>query len=308
MSGHKVSRGRDGRKVVVFTNHDLSDSVYKALMHHDLLSCEKWVVLPLPDLLELTSLTLSEIKRIQTIASEKLCPKINPITPDSGKLSVWSFGSRKLDASFGCLLREGNVLEIWGCSGSGKTQLALQMCAALPPNFCSAYISTEGGIPTSRLFEMSHARSLTPNCDIQTCTSVDSFSDCVLRQLPLLLVTKPVKIVVIDSIAAPFRAGEVEGGGVRRAQKIRSIGQQLKYLSAEYQLLVVVLNQTTDNPIRGKQPALGMTWSYLINSRLRIEKLEIGNALGARRISVNKSSCLKSCNFVDCNIQKEGIL
>lgn len=309
MSGLTVSKGRDGRKVIVFSNKDLSLNVYETLLQLNLIICEKWVISPLPDLIEQTGLTLSEIKMIQAKASQKLCPRILQVTPSIEEGFDWSFGSRNLDVSFGCLLKEGKVLEIWGASGSGKTQLALQMCSAIPPEYCSAYISTEGSISTSRLFDICSARGMTSaNCDMQTCTTVDSFSDCVLRQLPLLLATKPVKLVVIDSIAAPFRAGEVEGGGVRRAQKIRSIGQQLKYLSSEYKLLVVVLNQATDHPTKGTQPALGMTWSYLINSRLRIEKLGYDNMIGARRVSVDKGSCVKSGTFVDCTIQKEGLL
>lgn len=309
MSSFKVSKGRDGRQVIVFSKEDFSHSTYKLLVQHNLTICEKWLVIPEQDLIEQTGLTLTAIRQIQKLASDKVCPIIKAIKVDPAKTFDWSFGSRRLDSSFQCLLSEGKVLEIWGSSGSGKTQVALQMCASIPPNFCSAYISTEGDISTSRLFDLCIARGMTTaNCDVQTCNTVESFTDCVLRQLPLLLAQKPVKLIVIDSIAAPFRAGEVEGGGVRRAQKIRSIGQQLKYIASEFKVLVIILNQATDHPLKGKQPALGMTWSYLINSRLRIEKIENSTLIGARRISIEKSACIKMGTYVDCVIQKEGLL
>ena len=309
MSSFKVSKGRDGRQVIVFSKEDFSENTYQSMVQHGLTICEKWLVISVPDLIEQTGLTLTEIQELHRAACKKVCPGIEAIKVDSAKSFDWSFGSKRLDSSFQCLLNGGKVLEIWGSSGNGKTQMALQMCASIPPNFCSAYISTEGEISTSRLFDLCLARGMTTaNCDVQTCNTVESFTNCVLRELPLLLAKKPVKLVVIDSIAAPFRAGEVDGGGVRRAQKIRSIGQQLKYLASEFKLPVIVLNQATDHPIKGKQPALGMTWSYLVNSRLRIEKPENVSIIGARRITVEKSACLKFGTYVDCVIQKEGLL
>ena len=309
MSTFKVTKGRDGRHNEVLTADDLSQELYDVLLSNDLIACEKILVSPFLDIMDITGFSHSQIQLIQSAASKKLCPKIYSVVSVEQTSPEYSFGSRKLDNTFQGILKGKKVLEIWGASGAGKSQLALQMCSALPPSQYSAYISTEGNISTTRLFDMCSARGVkNANCHIQSCSSVDSFSDCIMRQLPLLLAVKPVKLVIIDSIAAPFRAGEVDGGGIRRAQKIRSIGQQLKYLASHFNVLVVVLNQATDNPVTGKQPALGLTWSYLVNSRMRLQKLEFECEVGTRRLSVDKASCIKAGTFVDCKIQNEGLL
>lgn len=306
----KVSKGRDGRKITMFSSDEINSSIYNILQQNNLNACEKWMTLPLPQLLDQTGLPLSDINFLKSFAAKKLCPEIVPILSMQENVVDLSFGSRSLDEALNGVLKEGTLLEIWGSSGCGKSQLALQMCVTIPSHLHSAYISTEGIVPTSRLAEISEARGNTfVNCDIQTCNTVESFSDCVLKQLPLLVSVKPIKLIIVDSIAAPFRAGEVEGGGVRRAQIIRSIGQQLKFLASQYKLLVVVLNQATDSPTKGQQPALGMTWSYLVNSRLRIEKFDLEQSVvGSRRVVVEKASCIKSGTSVKCTIQKEGFL
>lgn len=302
MSTIKVCKGKDGRQVQVLTEDIVGDDFVK-IKNMDLLSCEKWMVLSLPDLLSKTGFQVSKIEDLKLKAAKILYPAPQSVPTLLTQLEYISFGCEPLDRLLGKSLQKETVLEIWGSAGSGKSQLALQLCANLSGPCYSAYISTEGPISTSRLFEMSGGRRVF--CEVQQCSSVDSLTDCVMRQLPLLIATKPVGLVVIDSIAAPFRAGEVEGGGIRRAHKIRSIGQQLKYIAVEYKLLVVVINQATEHPIEGLKPALGLTWAYLVNNRIRIEKID---DIPRRRISVEKCLALEEMSYVDCLIRKDGFV
>lgn len=305
-----VTRGRDGRHVQVFSNNEMRYEIWEKIDRCNLEACEKWIVLSVVDLMDLTGLCITQIKEVKAIAAKKLCSPIYQANELPIPDIVFSFGSKQLDYAFQNLLKGGSVLELWGKAGSGKTQLALQICSALSPDNHSAYISTEGVVPTSRLLEMCNARGISQaNCNIQCCNSVESFTECVMKQLPVLITLKCIKLIVIDSIAAPFRAGEVDGDGIKRAQTIRSIGQQLKYLAHHHSLLVVVLNQATENPSNGLIPALGMTWSYLINSRLMIQKIDhTDNSVGLRRITVQKASCIKLGKYVDCTIQKDGVI
>ena len=123
-----VSKGRDGRKAEVISKDDVSDTIYTLLVKKDLTACEKWLSLPILDLLDKTCLTLSKLKEIKNIAARKLCPEIHIASQQSSdlKTSVLSFGSRKLDSTFGNLLSAGKMLEVWGSAGSGKTQLQVQ--------------------------------------------------------------------------------------------------------------------------------------------------------------------------------------
>ncbi|HYC26747.1 MAG TPA: ATPase domain-containing protein [Nitrososphaerales archaeon] len=68
-------------------------------------------------------------------------------------------GSPDLDELLGGGLRSGEVLEVYGGSGSGKTQLAMQLslCAAKAGRR-SLFVDTEGGFRPERMEEMAVAR------------------------------------------------------------------------------------------------------------------------------------------------------
>eukprot|EP00116_Pleurobrachia_bachei_P007212 sb/3467474/ len=289
---------RQGRGSTVLTPEDVGDeSTFDLVKSTEFLSCEKWLSSPLIDIVEELNLPIGEIEKLKNVAAGKLAPPFLPaVSLTNGP--CFSFGSLTLDHALSGILRPGQLVEIWGKAGAGKSQLALQICSTLD----SAYISTEGSVPTERLVEMSGGDTA-DNCLIQLCTSVESLVKCVMKELPLLLAQKGgVKVVALDSIAAPFRTGEMVDG-VQRARIIRSIGQQLKHLAVQWGLCVVVVNQATDVPGQGPQPALGLTWGYLVNSRVRIARAE-GQW---RRVTVDKSGAVRSGTGVDVTISSTGI-
>lgn len=62
-------------------------------------------------------------------------------------------------------------------------------------------------------------------------------------KLRSLLVKRNVKLVVIDSIAALFRAEFSEAEAVQRAQLLRSFGAELRRLSTDFGAAIVCVNQ-----------------------------------------------------------------
>lgn len=312
MSSLKVTKGTDGRHVEVITADDIPGNLYNVLLLNNLTSCEKLMISSNYELADKTNLCTADIQLIKHAATSKLAPVILPVASVSRSNVGLSFGSPNLDAAFITLLQPGTLLEIWGEAGSGKSQLALQICSALNPNFCSAYITTEGKFPAARFEQLCKCRgSPVLPCEVQQCNSLESLNNCIFKQLPLLIKVKPIKVVVIDSIAAQFRCGEVDGGGLRRAQIIRSIGQQLKYLAFERDLSVVVVNQATNVPDVGMQPALGLTWSYIINSRMHIQKVHNNHGdvvSGLRTVVLDKSSSIRKGLSVTCCLKDAGLI
>jgi RecA/RadA recombinase len=77
----------------------------------------------------------------------------------SGTRLVFSSGSAVLDRILGSGLRTGEMVEVFGASGTGKTQLAIQ-CAlsAASAGYSCAYVDTEGQFRPERLASICESR------------------------------------------------------------------------------------------------------------------------------------------------------
>ncbi|KAI9901745.1 hypothetical protein N3K66_003562 [Trichothecium roseum] len=195
----------------------------------------------------------------------------------------------------------GRVTEVAGESGAGKTQLLLALCLAvqLPASRGglgrkALYVSTESGLATSRLAQMlasnpAFASSSAVDADadaaggdgdgqggggergwprpsldniLSTVTPDLESQDHILQfQVPVLLSRHDVGLVVLDSVAANYRAefdrqsGGGGGGGAassrgsnmaaRSAELVR-LGAHLRDLARRHDLAVVVANQVAD--------------------------------------------------------------
>lgn len=160
-------------------------------------------------------------------------------------------------------------------SGAGKTQflLTLLLSVQLPaPHGLGAsavYISTESSLPTGRLSSMIKAHpflSRLAQGDRPTLDKIMNIStqdletqEHILRyQLPVVVQRAGIKLVIIDSVAANYRA-EFErpglggtsgaGGGKNMAQRssdLVKLGELLRGLARVYGIVVVVANQVAD--------------------------------------------------------------
>ncbi|XP_028798619.1 DNA repair protein XRCC3 homolog [Neltuma alba] len=215
-----------------------------------------------------------------------------------------------------------SMTELVAESGSGKTQFCLQLVlsAQLPPSHgglsaSSLYIHTEFPFPFRRLrqlstaFLSSHSDIFTSSnnydpCDnvfVQGVYSADEMLDIMAKIESFLQVNSkskfPVRLIVIDSIAALFRS-EFENTGFdlkRRSSLFFKISGNLKSMAKRFGLAVVLTNQVVDliggiaegmNGIRvgnlsslstsGRRvcAALGIAWANCVNSRLFISRNE----------------------------------
>ena len=216
----------------------------------------------------------------------------------------------------------GGITEIVGESATGKTQFCLQLslAAQLPPaqgglggraSDASAphrsrvagavFVSTEHAFPDQRLqqmlphFSRRHPAVLDPGSGIivEHADSVDGLWHVVAQRIPFLLAkTGNVRLIVIDSIAALFRAepglpprataphSRRAAEAVARSQRVAAMGQTLKALADAHGLAVVCSNQVSDHigggalarPARLVIPALGLAWSNAVNTRLLLQR------------------------------------
>lgn len=191
-----------------------------------------------------------------------------------------------------------SITEIVAESGTGKTQLALQLllAAQLPVSrgglsAASLYLHSEFPFPFRRLHQLSVHRPHLPHNPldrifVEPLHSVDHLLD-VLPRLENLVPKLNIKLIIIDSIAALFR-GEFENTPLelkRRSSIFFKVSSKLKLYARKFGLAVVLTNQVVDviessdnprigNPVslcssgRKVSAALGLSWANCVNTRL----------------------------------------
>ena len=239
------------------------------------------------DISKQTHLPLLDLKRliatIQASLSDSLTPRTIPLadpapsseSDSSSSPSSWpsliSTLDPDLDAALGGGIPTGRITEFAGESGAGKTQFLLSLCLAvqLPPPLGlgrqALYISTESGLSTSRLGQMLRANpTLTQHVDFADRPSLDNIlsaalpdlesQDHILQyQVPVLLERHHIGLIVVDSVAANYRAEfERQGPASRgsnmaaRSNDLVRLGALLRDFARRHDLAVVVANQVAD--------------------------------------------------------------
>ncbi len=153
------------------------------------------------------------------------------------------------------------ISEAFGAYGSGKTQLGLTLAvnAQLPfeqggVEGKSVYIDTEGTFRPERIRQIAEAKGLNPDSVLKNILVARAFNS----DHQILLIDKvgelikngePVKLVVIDSLTAHFRA-EFSGRGqlADRQQKLNKYLHNLMKMAEQFNLAVYVTNQVMSNP------------------------------------------------------------
>ncbi|KAM3515723.1 hypothetical protein MY11210_000701 [Beauveria gryllotalpidicola] len=175
-----------------------------------------------------------------------------------------------LDAALGGGVPVGYITEFAGESGAGKTQFLLSLCLAvqLPAprglGRQALYVSTEAALATRRLSQMLAAGSGAlrdldaagrPSLDniLSTVTPDLESQDHILEyQVPVLLARHDIGLLVIDSVAANYRAefesraGSLGSSMAARSAQLVRLGAHLRDLARRHGIAVVVANQVAD--------------------------------------------------------------
>ncbi|XP_020283519.1 DNA repair protein XRCC3-like [Pseudomyrmex gracilis] len=197
-------------------------------------------------------------------------------------------GCSKLDAKLRGGIPCRGITQIYGAAGTGKTQLALQLCLTVQLPVTTGgfgagaiYICTETAFPSKRLQQLLQsseiAKSHPVNGDVifvNHVATTDELELCLRYKVPILMKTHKIGLIVIDSIAAPYRIEDWkdQSQGISK----RNVGRQLHKLCKNDDLCVICINQVSaviDSPSLitedvNEKPALGFTWSSMITSSL----------------------------------------
>jgi len=171
-------------------------------------------------------------------------------------------GSQNLNELLGGRgIESRSITEGFGAFGSGKTQLALNLAVnvQLPKEQGGAegkavYIDTEGTFRPNRIMQMADGIGANPEMVLKNIMVARAFNS----DHQILLIEKigemikkgePIKLVIIDSLTAHFRA-EYAGRGqlADRQQKLNRYLHELMRLAETYNLAVFVTNQVMSDP------------------------------------------------------------
>lgn len=171
-------------------------------------------------------------------------------------------GSKNLDELLGGRGVETRAItEVYGAYGSGKTQLALALAVnvQLPEdkggcNGKAIYIDSEGTFRPERIKQIAEALGIEPSKALKNIMVARAFNSdhqmlLVDKIAELIKEGEPIKLVIVDSITAHFRA-EFTGRGMLadRQQKINKHLHDLIRLAEQYNVAVYVTNQVMANP------------------------------------------------------------
>ncbi|KAJ1971286.1 DNA repair protein rhp57, partial [Dimargaris verticillata] len=241
-------------------------------------------------------------------------------------------GDPMLDDLLGGGVPVPGVVEVSGASASGKTQLCLQLCLTVQLPLAlgglgggALYFSTEDSFPSRRLAALVpafcarlglpkdsiNADAWTDNVLLAHLADSETQDHLLTYQLPALLTTHNVRLVVIDSITANFRGEQLSHltdhhqraaahlGSTnpdalyytRRQRDLLCLAQHFKRCSEAHGVAVVCVNQVSDSfdttmtPLLEHQgmpipipralatkPALGLSWSQCIHTRITLHR------------------------------------
>ena len=171
-------------------------------------------------------------------------------------------GSKELDGLLGGKgIETKAITEAFGAYGSGKTQLGLSLAVntQLPLEQGGAegkavYIDTEGTFRPDRVKEIAEGKGLNADGVLKNILVARAFNS----DHQILLIDKvgelvkngePIRMVIIDSLTAHFRA-EFSGRGqlADRQQKLNRYLHNLMKMGEQFNLAIYVTNQVMANP------------------------------------------------------------
>ncbi|XP_006832385.1 PREDICTED: DNA repair protein RAD51 homolog 4 isoform X1 [Chrysochloris asiatica] len=213
--------------------------------------------------------------------------------------AILSTGIGSLDKLLDAGLYTGEVTELVGSPGSGKTQICLCMAAnvALSLQQNILYIDSSGGLTASRLLQLLQARTQDEEEQaaalqrIQVVRAFDIFQMLhVLQDLrgtgsQQVISSGTLKMVLVDSVTAVVSPllGVQQGEGLAFMMQL---ARELKTVARDLGVAVVVTNHVTRDRDSGKlKPALGRSWSFVPSTRILLDMQEGAGTSGSQRVA-----------------------
>ena len=168
-----------------------------------------------------------------------------------------STGSSAFDAMLGGGFETGAITECFGEFGSGKTQIGHMLAVNMmksDPDAVAVYVDTENTFRPERIEQFAKGAGIEPADAlkrIQVARAYNSDHQMLLAEKVDELISRgmKVKLVVIDSLTAHFRAEFVGRGTLaERQQKLNKHMHMLLKIADKHNLCMYVTNQVMSKP------------------------------------------------------------
>lgn len=232
----------------------------------------------------------------------------------------------------------GNLYEICGLSASGKTQLCMSVAAnisAILVKQSILYVDTKNDVSTTRLYEIIKGQQNKIRdvnvlmlkikiCRIKNAYELLSLLHKINQELKINKdENQGFRLIIIDSLTALFHhfLGELHNEGLCLLNNIANI---LNYIATDFHIIILVTNLVTSWTLESnfnvvaeeensfsletqitKQPALGKYWAHVPNTRIMMQKLNIGNEY---LLTILKSSNEPVGKTIKVSICNEGLV
>jgi len=179
-----------------------------------------------------------------------------------GSINYITTGSKNVDQLLGGRGIESRAItEAFGAFGSGKTQVGLTLAVNVQmpvekggANGKCVFIDTEGTFRPARVKQIAEGLGVNPDNVLKNILVARAFNSdhqilLLDRISEMIKEGEPIKLMIIDSLTAHFRA-EYSGRGqlADRQQKLNRYIHNLMKLAEQHNLAVYVTNQVMANP------------------------------------------------------------
>jgi len=152
-----------------------------------------------------------------------------------------STGSKAIDAVLGGGIHTGMITNIYGESGSGKSQLCFTVCANCAKHSANIlFIDTTGNFRPERIMEISGSK-----LTLEKISYIRAFTTTEQSNATKKIIEIRPKLVVIDSLTSLF---STEYSGPERHRAIMKYMHQLAALAINLQSAIVVTNMVRNAP------------------------------------------------------------
>ncbi|KAM4544570.1 DNA repair protein RAD51 homolog 4 [Odontesthes bonariensis] len=227
--------------------------------------------------------------------------------------AILSTGNPSLDKLLDSGLYTGEITELSGGPGSGKSQVCFGVAVNTSYHLKQSvvYIDTTGGMTAGRLLQMLQTETSSTEEQTQALQRIHIFRlfdvyallDCLyhlcgsgLQQVSVG--GGSVKAVIVDSVSAvisPLLGGKQNEGMSLMIQ----VAGVLKAMAKDFNVAALVTNQVTRSGGGEVQPALGASWSHIPRTRILLERA------GSVSRSTRRSATLIKSSRQPCHIKEE---
>lgn len=218
------------------------------------------------------------------------------------KVERLSTGSEPLDELLGGGIEKSIITNIFGESGSGKTNLCIQAAASAVEDGKVVFIDTEKGFSPERFTQMASDEALE---DILLAEPLD-FDDQEekIQEIEDLVEQNDVSLIVIDSMVSLYRL-QANGDNVQQInQRLSSLMSELSKIARTREIPVLITNQVytsfDENQIELVGKDVPRYWSKCL---LKLSKVKNG----VRKAEIEKHRSMPEGKAKNFKITNDGL-